>query len=304
MEASLSKPDNAYPICFHNGNFVSWEEAVIHANCLSMRYALSVFEGIRLYRQPDIDELKPFALEAHVDRLVRSLDLMLLPDPGSNQIDSIIKDLVIKNQIIEDTYIRVAVNTINFGELASPPTPSLTVTATKMGRKRWLAQGKKMKVSISKWQRTAELAFPSAAKNISNYAGPRLALQEAIAAGYDSTILINHEGYLCEAPTAALFIIQDEEVVTPPLSEGILPSITRKTILQLCELLGIRATERRLRPADAYLADEAFLCGTGIEIAPIASFDGHSLKKMAESPITNKICQAYFQLVRGEITRL
>jgi branched-chain amino acid aminotransferase len=68
---------------------------------------------------------------------------MLLPDPGISEIDSIIKDLVIKNQIIEDTYIRVAVNTINFGEFPSPPTPSLTVTATKMGRKQWLAQGKK-----------------------------------------------------------------------------------------------------------------------------------------------------------------
>jgi len=293
-------PSAAFPISFHRDAFVSWEQSTFHANSLALRYALSVFEGIRLYVQSATARVLPFRLEAHLDRLRRSLQLMRLPAPQGADISEIIDEMVERNDVNEDAYVRVSVSADNFGDIGSTVRSCLNVSVSRMGRKRWLAEQRAMRVSISCWQRSPELAFPSAAKNISNYAGPRLALLEARDQGFDNVILTNHDGFLCESPTAALFVIRDGVLLTPPLSEGVLPSITRATVFDICSALGIDAREQRLSRTDAYLADEAFLCGTGLEFAPVGSFEGHVLEPWKEWPITPRIISAYFRSARGE----
>jgi branched-chain amino acid aminotransferase len=293
-------PKAAFPISFHRDAFIPWEQSTLHANSLAMRYALSVFEGIRLYVQSDTAKVHPFRLEAHLDRLRRSLQLMRLPEPEGLDISGIIDELVERNGVSEDAYVRVSVSADNFGDIGSAVRSCLNVSVSRMGRKRWLAEERAMRVSISCWQRSPELAFPSAAKNISNYAGPRLALLEARDHGFDNVILTNHDGFLCEGPTAALFVVRDGVLLTPALYEGVLPSITRATVFDICGALGIDAREQRLSRTDTYLADEAFLCGTGLEFAPVGAFENHVLKPWKEWPITPRIISAYFRAARGE----
>jgi branched-chain amino acid aminotransferase len=295
---ALVKPQATYAICYHDGAFVDWSQATVHAGALAMRYALSVFEGIRLYRGREGTAVHPFALGPHVRRFAESLRLMRLPDPGVAALPGIIAELVARNGIDEDSYVRAAASATSFGEMSADARTSLTVTVTRMGRKKWLAEDRRMRVTISSWQRASAAVFPHAAKNISSYAGPRLALLEARDAGYDSTILRNAEGYLCEAPTAALFIVRRGVVSTPPLADGPLPSITRQVLLELCGALGIPAEEAHLRPADLLECDEAFLCGTGIEIAPIGSVDGRTLRHAADLPLTRRLLEAYFERAR------
>jgi branched-chain amino acid aminotransferase len=208
--------------------------------------------------------------------------------------------LIVRNKIVEDSYVRVSLSPDNFGDIGAVARSCLTVTVTRMGRKRWLAEGRMMRVAFSSWQRSAEMAFPSAAKNISNYAGARVALLEARENGFDNVVLTNSEGFLSEGPTAALFVVRDGVVYSPPLYEGVLPSVTRATVFKICAQLGIEAHERRLSRADACLAEEAFFCGTGVEFAPIGAFEGYTLKPWSEWQITTKIVDAYFRLVRGE----
>src|SRR5258708_37225218 len=160
-----------------------------------MRHSVSAFEGIRLSQRADGHGVQPFALDAHVRRLGRSLKLARIPDPGIVKLPEIIDDLVLRNAISDDAYVRVAVSAGNAGGIDDEITPVLTVTAAPMGRKRWLASASDsasasasaegMRLQISVWQRAADLAFPSAAKVISNYAGPRLAQLEAKDAGFD-----------------------------------------------------------------------------------------------------------------------
>jgi len=294
------RPDAAYAICFHGEDFVPWADATIHVNSLAMRYALSVFEGIRIYRQKHDLVVRAFRLEEHLARLRNSLRLMRMPEPEGKDIAHILDELIRLNEIDEDSYVRVSVSPDNFGDIASQTRACLTVAATRMGRKRWLAEGQSMRVAVSCWQRSHELAFPSAAKNISNYAGPRLALLEARESGFDGVVLTNHEGFVSESPTSALFIVKDGVVLTPLLTDGVLPSITRAAVLEICETLDIEAREQRLSRTDVYLADEAFLCGTGVEFAPIGAFGGHVLKSWKEARITAQIIDAYFRIVRGE----
>lgn len=210
---------NAFPVCFHDGAYTGLENATFHAGSIAMRYAVSVFEGIRLYRVDDggasAPSLKAFALDAHMTRLGNSLRLMHLPDPGIDRLAEIIATLVEKNGIDDDAYIRPSVSARNPGDLSVAVESCLTVIATPMGRKTWLAQDRAMSLAISAWQRASEAVFPPAAKNISNYAGARVALLQARRDGYDGVVLTNADGFLAEAPTAALFLVRGDRLETP-----------------------------------------------------------------------------------------
>lgn len=292
--------DIRYPHVFHDGEWTEPTRAGVGVGSLALRYGLSVFEGIRLYRRHDGVGVRPLLANAHSARLANSLRLMRLTDPGVDKVPGLIDDLVRRNGVDDDAYVRVAVTPNRPGQLDDEVVESaLTLTVTPMGRKRWLCDGAGMRLQLSVRQRAAELAFPSAAKNISNYAGSRLALMDAKAAGFDGCVLTNAHGRLCEAPTAALFLVRDGVLRTPALTEGVLPGITRRWVLDVAADLGLTAEEGRVYRQDAYLADEAFLCGTGIEFAPVSGFDGHACRSWPDNPVTRRLIDEYFAYARG-----
>jgi branched-chain amino acid aminotransferase len=294
-----------YPQVFFGGNWVTRAEAMVPIGSLAMRYGVSVFEGIRLYTG-GTDGLgkgpaRPFLLAEHLARLSNSLRLMRLPDPGVRAVPDLINELVARNDIRDDTYVRVSVTPTNIGDLDSVATSTLAITAVPMARKRWLAEGTAMSLAISEWQRAPAEAFPPAAKNVSNYAGARLAWLAAKDAGFDGCVLTNSAGRLCEAPTAALFLVRDGRLLTPALSEDVLPSITRAWLLAAARQHSIPAEETTLDATDARHADEAFLCGTGIEIAPIRAFDGRQLRRWPDAEVTRRLIMLYFLAARGVV---
>lgn len=295
---ALEHPADSYAVCFHDSAFVPIERAVVHVNSLAMRYGLSVFEGIRLYEQRN-DGVRPFRLHAHVERLRRSLGLMQI-EATDDDLPAVVHELIRINQVTEDAYVRVAVSPCTLGDIGSRGRSCLTVSISRMGRKPWLAGKRSMRVAISDWQRCPDRAFPAAAKNISSYAGPRLALLDARREGFDSGILTTRDGHLCESPTATLLLVQNGVVIGPPLSDGVLPGITRAAVFDLCRELGIGAIERHLSRQDAYSADEAFLCGTGIEFAPIGAFDRVSLPDVHHWKVMPRLVSEYFRIARGE----
>ncbi|MFI1972831.1 hypothetical protein BLA24_31010 [Streptomyces cinnamoneus] len=297
-----ASPPAASPVtwAYHDGGWTDVAAASVPVGSLAMRYALSVFEGVRMYRQHGAGGVVPFLLDAHVRRLGDSLTLTRIPDPGIARLPSLVGELARRNGFDDDVYVRVAVSAHNQGTMGADVVPVLTVTGTPMGRKRWLAGGfTGMRLQISGWQRGGPNTFPPAAKNISNYAGPRLALLAAKDGGYDNCVLLNEHGRLCEAPTAALFVVRDGELHTPALSEGVLPGITRQWVLDTARRVGVPAREGLLSRGDAYLADEAFLCGTGLEIAPVRSFDDHPCRHWPDAPVTRAFTKHFFDQVRG-----
>lgn len=289
----------AYSHVFFADRWVGSGDATVPIGSLAMRYAISVFEGIRLYSPLGGGTPRPFLLAEHIGRLANSMALLRLPDPGVRRLPGLIDELIERNEIRDDAYVRVSVTPANPGDLSDEAIPVLAVTAAPMGRKRWLAEGAGMALAISDWQRASQAAFPPAAKNISSYAGPRLAWLAARDAGFDGCVLINGSGRLCEAPTAAMFLVRGTELATPALSEGLLPSITRAWLLRTAAASGFQARECELTREDAYSADEAFLCGTGIEIAPIRAFDGHEICGWPAAPITRELITSYFAAARG-----
>lgn len=289
----------SYPQVLFADRWVDRSQATVPIGSLALRYGISAFEGIRLYTQVRAGPPRPFLLARHISRLANSMRLMRLADPGVVQLPELIDELIIRNGIGGDAYVRVSVTPVNPGDLSDEAAPVLAVTAAPMGRKRWLAENTGMRLSVSDWQRAPSQSFPPAAKNISSYAGPRLAWQAARDAEFDGCVLTNRDGRLCEAPTAAVFLVRSGRLVTPALSEDVLPSITRAWLLEAAASCGIQAGEGELTRQDAYDADEAFLCGTGIEIAPVREFDGRGLRAWPQAPVTRLLIDRYFEAARG-----
>ncbi|MFI6444906.1 aminotransferase class IV [Kitasatospora sp. NPDC050543] len=295
----MIRPLASFPVVHHAGGWTTWEGAVLHTSSITARYGVSLFEGVRAYRQSGGGPSLPFLLPDHIDRLRRSLAMTMVPDPGLARLPEIVDELVRRNEITDDAYLRIAVNAANPGGLTDAIIPQLTVTAAAMGRKRWLASDIGMALTVSGQERADARVFPPAAKNISNYAGPRLAQIAALEAGFDGCVLVNRAGRLAEAPTAAVFLVLDGELVTPSLDEDVLPSITRQWVLDRARTLGIPVSERPVETAETAAAQEAFLCGTGIEFAPIRSFDGSECTSWETRPVTRSLTAAYFREVRS-----
>jgi branched-chain amino acid aminotransferase len=289
-----------YPYVFFADRWVRSTDAVVPVGSLAMRYGISVFEGIRLYTQLDVEEPpRPFLAHEHIRRLLNSMALLRLPDPGVTRLPELISELIERNAIREDAYLRVSVSPLNPGDLGDAAVPVIALTATPMGRKKWLSSGGGMKLAISDWQRAPRESFPPDAKNISSYAGPRLAWLAAREAGFDGCVLTNRAGRLCEAPTAALFLVREGQLLTPSLSEDVLPSITRNLLLSFASDSGLPAVETSLTRQDAHSCDEAFLCGTGIEIAPVQALDGHQVRQWDATPVTRTLIMRYFEAARN-----
>ena len=282
---------------FLNGKIVPFSEAKIHVMTPAVRYGSNVFEGIRGYWNEDKKQLYLFQLREHFNRLRTSMKLMRFD--GTYEIEDFEKwtlDLVRQNEIKENMHIRCHVFLDGeIGGIGSRGPIGVAIIALPMGA---FMKEAGVTAMVSSWRRIDDDVLPPRVKCVSNYQNSRWALMEANMHGYDSTILLNRSGKVTEGANACLFICRDGIPITPPLTHGILESITRKTLLQLFpEELGIKAVEREIDRTELYIAGEAFFCGSAAEITPIISVDGH---RLPVGQITSSIRKIFLDVVKGK----
>lgn len=283
----------------HHGQLVPSDRATLPVGSIALRYGVSVFEGIRLYARED-HTVQAWLLDQHLARLRNSCQIMGIDAGPCKAIPEIIDELVAANDVREDSYVRIAVSAGNEGGIGDPAEAVLTLSVAPAGRKRWLASGEGMRIVVSDWRRPGPDVFPSAAKNISAYAGPRLALAAANAAGYDNCVLLTSAGLVSEAPTATVLLVEDGRIVTPRLADAVLPGITRAWVLATAEQLGIDARAEAVTPDRLRQADEVLLCGTGLEFGPVREVDGEAQAGWPACPVSTRLVDAYFRQARGE----
>lgn len=279
-----------------DGAVVEYERMTVHAESVSMRYGISLFEGVRGYVRADGDGVRFFQLGRHLERLADSCGAMGVTGPDRDTIAAQCEHLLQVNAVREDCYLRIAVNLLALEDLNATLGGKVFISLRPMGRKPWLRDGSALSVHVSSRRKPADDVFPQRIKNISNYAGPKLALDEARRLGFDSVLLRTPAGAVSEAPTANLFIVRDGRLLTPPVEDCILRGITRETILDLASGLGLPVGERSLDDEDLARCSEAFLCGTGLEIGPIGRI-GERVMDGAR-PVSRAIADAYFNHVR------
>src|SRR5438034_1046541 len=280
-----------------NGTLKSQAEAVLPVNSAAVFYGTNVFEGLRAYWNPAEEELFCFRLQEHFARIRESMKMNRFTIQYSDaDLYEAVRETLRGNQLREDIHMHMVAYVLGTGTDATGPT-GLYINPRRRGR----VDANGLKCCISSWVRTSDNAIPIRLKSGPNYQNGRLATLQANADGYDQPILLNREGHVAEGTGATFFMVRKGRLVTPPITADILESITRTTLMDsICpELLGMGVVEREIDRTELYVADEAFLCGSGYEITPILSIDKFPLGDGKVGPITARLTRAYMDIVRG-----
>jgi branched-chain amino acid aminotransferase len=283
-----------------NGKFVKWDDANIHILTHGLHYGSCWFEGIRCYKT--VKGSAVFRLEPHLKRLENSAKIFRAPLPYSVQQlkDACIE--TIKVNKMSSCYIRPVVYR-GYGDVGvNPLNNPIDVAIAVWNWGEYLGGGaldNGIDVCVSSWRRAAMDTFPSMAKSAGNYLNSQLIKTEAIVNGFSEGIGLDTAGYISEGSGENIFLLLDGKLVTPPFSASILPGITRSSVIALATDLGIPIEERQIPREMLYLAEEVFFTGTAAEITPVRSIDKIQVGSGKPGPVTKKLQQAFFDVVRN-----
>jgi len=279
-----------------NGELVPEEEAQVSVFDRGFLYGDGVFETLRVYNGT------AFRSQTHWDRLRRSASLIRLDIPFTEKeyIDRL-ERIISANGLIE----AVARVTVSRGvgpprftiEYEQSPTVLFWVRPFDGYPEELYRDG--AKIVIAATRRTSPDAVDPAAKS-ANYLNSVLARADAEDAGAFEAVMLNAEGFLTEGSTTNLFIVRGDELLTPSLECGVLPGITRATVLEIAPQLGIKTTEAMLRPEDMLQADELFITNSTAEIMPVVAVENESIGDGTPGKVTLELHRAYRELVDEE----
>jgi branched-chain amino acid aminotransferase len=282
---------------YFGGGLVPFAEANVSIATHALNYGTAVFEGIRAYRQDD-GGLAVLLVREHYQRLLRNGRLLRAAVPES--VDDLVEltvELLRRHGTAEDIYIRPLLykSAHSLRLQLTGLDDRISIYAFPMGG--YLDTGG-LRVSVSAWQRVNDNAIPARGKVTGSYVNACMAVEDAHTGGFGETVLLTADGHVAEASSANVFAVRDGEIVTPPLSDDVLPGITRSAVITLARDAGYTVHERSMDRTELYLADELFLTGTGAQVAPVASVDGRTIGEGVGS-VTTDLQTRYFAAVRG-----
>ena len=289
-----------------NGERKPWDESTVHVSELGWSTIGAVFEGIRGYWNEEQGELHVFRLREHMERLHRSMKLVRLPIEYSvDDLIGAVAGLLRANEAREDTYVfPLAYVRDSYTSRYDRPDLKSAIQILTKPMASHLSSGMTMTARVSSWRRISEDVMPPRVKNLSNYRNGQLARMEALLDGYDTSIILNAQGKVSEAPGACVVFIRDGKLVTPDLTSSVLESITRDAILTLArEVLEIPVEERQVDRTELYIADEMFLCGTAAEISPVVEVDKYPIGSGEIGPVTASLERILDDVLRGNETQ-
>ena len=295
-------PENAW--AYFDGDFVPLADAKVSVMTHALNYGTGVFEGIRAYWNAPHEQLYGLHLREHFERLHRSCRIMRISLPHSAaELAEITVEVLRRCAYREDAYIRpIAFKRSELiGVRLHDLEDSFTIFAVPFGT--YLDIDRGISCGVSSWRRTDDNAIPARGKITGSYVNAALAKTEAVEAGFDEAIVLNADGSVSEGSAENLFIVREGLLITPPPSDNILEGIVRSSILTIAKDEGIPREARQIDRTELYVADEAFLCGTGTQLNFITSIDHRPIGDGKLGPITERIRDVYFNAVRGDVER-
>lgn len=286
-----------------NGKIVHLPDAKINVLSPTAQFGANVFEGIRCYWNREEGQLYAFRLEEHYQRLKKSMKLFRMEDKYTDEeLKNALLDVIRANDYREDIAVRQTVFIDGFGSWGSRGPVGMFVAPIPKGRLSTEYNKKGLHCCISSWERISDRNLSPRIKVGANYINSRMAQMEARENGYDSAILMNHLGKVAEGPGSCLFMVRGGVLITPPVTASILESITRDTVMVLArEALGIPVVERDIDRTELYICDEAFLCGSAMEVTPVLSVDRYQIGNGDIGTVTKELHLMYLDAVQGKL---
>ncbi len=287
---------------FFEGRIVPIDEAKVSIMTHAFNYGTGCFEGVRAYWNDTEEQLYAFKLREHYERFLRSCHIILISLPYSvDELCNITIELLQKEGFCEDTYVRPLAYKADtgIGVRLHDLDDQFALFATPFGK--YLEKEEGAKVGVSSWRRINDNAVPARAKITGAYINSALIKTDAVMNGFDEAIVLTQQGHVSEGSAENLFIVRDSKLITSPVTEDILEGITRSTLIELAaKELGIETVERPIDRTELYVAEEAFFCGTGVQIAAITEIDHRPVGSGKIGPIVKQLRDLYFSVARGE----
>ncbi len=292
------KTDVANRFIWYKGEIINVNDAKINILAPTAQFGLNVFEGIPCYWNDEEKQLYAFRLDDHYDRLLRSAKLIQINCPYTkDDFKKALVDVVKANEYDENLSVRQTLFVDGFGSWGSEEPVDMFVAPIPRGRTSAEYNKKGLNCCVTSWRRISDTTLSPRIKCGANYINSRVGQREAIRNGYDTCIFLNEAGKVSEGPGSCFFMVVRGTLVTPMLTDSVLESITRDTVIKLAENLGIPVVERTVDRTELYTCDEAFLCGSAMELTPVLSIDRYEL---GEGGITKKLHKAYVDTASGK----
>jgi branched-chain amino acid aminotransferase len=277
-----------------NGEFFDKDNAKISVFDHGLLYGDGVFEGLRCYNG------KVFRLEQHINRLWDSAKSLAIEIPMTKDemIAATQKAVLLNN--VKDGYIRIIV-TRGVGDLGLDPfvcgPPQVIIIAAQLALYPKELYETGLDIVTAGTMRMPPAALNPRIKSL-NYLNSIMAKIEALRAGCEESLMLNHKGEVSECTGDNIFIIKNGVLMTPPIDAGILEGVTRNVVLELAAKLGIPARETAFTRHDVFVADECFLTGSAAELIPVVSIDKRIIGNGKPGPITKQLLEAFHEEVK------
>lgn len=291
---------------FLKGKIVPIDQAKIDIRTNALQYGTAIFEGIRSYWNEKTKTIYVFRMEDHYRRLITNSRIMMIEIKYSiKELCDITIKLLKKEMYTEDCYIRpFAYNSgLDIGPKLIGNKQDLFIYSIPLGE--YLDTSRAISVCISSWERISDNAIPPRAKISGSYVNAALQKTEALLNGFDEALVLTTDGkHVSEGSAMNVFMVKNGTLITPPVTDDILEGITRDTVIKMArEDENIKVIERSIDRTELYTSDELFFCGTGAQISPIGYVDKRPVGNGEMGPITKRLQDLYFRLVKNEVSK-
>ncbi|GDX62577.1 branched chain amino acid aminotransferase [Candidatus Saccharibacteria bacterium] len=293
-------------IVYFRDQWMPFNEANLSIASSPVLYGLSVYTVFNAIWNEDKKELNVFRLKDHYNRLCNSASIMDFENFENKysyeEFEKMMKELLYKNKVQENALVRVTlfIDELIAGTKINGLKNSMSAYVYPMGE---ILPKSGVNVCVSSWTRASDNMIPARAKVNGQYVNASLMKNEALQNGYDEAIALDSSGHVSEGTVANLFIIRDGKLITPDMATDILEGITRNSIIEIANELGIEHEQRTIDRTELYIADEAFMCGSSANVTPILSVDKRKVANGKIGKITKMISDEYSKIQKSENPR-
>jgi len=291
-------------IVYFEGQYVALRDAKVSVMTHAFMYGTAVFEGVRAYWNADTKVLYGLKIREHMERIRQNAGILLMENlPSVDELTAIVVETVRRNGFEADAYIRPCFykSTPSVGVRLHHLEHDFVVLAMPFGNYIDIDNG--VRLMTSSWRRNVDEALPARGKIVGGYVNMAFQKSEAELNGFDEALVLTSDGHASEASAANMFVVRDGILLTPPVTDDILEGVTRKAVLELAKDLGFPVEVRSVDRSEIYVADEMFLCGTGVQVSPVIELDHRPVGGGKIGPMTRAVKDAYFAAVRGNDPR-
>jgi branched-chain amino acid aminotransferase len=291
-------------IVFVNGAYIPWEKATVHIMSHSFGRGSAIFEVMSLHATVSGPAI--FRLEAHIERLFKSAELLDMELPLSTEEFYKAVAGTVKRNDLQQGVIKIICYYPQFSVEILPPQEQLAVSIFAFDPQKDLErfgipfeQG--VTAFISHWRKLDPQTVPIEAKASANYLNGMIARAEAKKYGFEYAIMLDTQGFIAEGGTESVFVVKDNRLLTPSAGT-VLKSITRISILEATRVAGIVCFEQRLKPQLLFEADELFFASTPFKVLPVKQVNDRKLDQ-APGPVTQQVANLMAKIADGSDVR-